>query len=1206
MASLGAVQATLEIDASKALASIDAVGKRSAQASAALDNLGKVSKSSLAGVSSAGMKAADALAAVAAQQEKAAQSMQRAGNIRVADIFGNMDKYKGAGGISDLAADLDKVRPRVDAFAKEIGATFGIMNAKAEDIFRLFQGKKLPTEWIDAMHQHYSKTVDAMVQDNRLFRLLPERMRASLAESMKAQIPAQLANGGAEKQMLSMFQKFEKGAIAAESRAALLDRAFVAARAGMAGIGAAAGAAAGGIALLAGGAAAAIGAVSGLQMAYKGLVTVLQKAPAFDLFQRAEGYESGLRRVSVQAQAQDNGLARSDYDTVARDFSRYANVTRTEALEIAKTLTTVGNIGQTFGAKIRKGTSVAAEAYQDLGKIMRMVPDYAAVMGGDSRSAQDQIKWAQNLKIAFSSFDNLQQLAGNVALFTEEQTKSINKTKELKGEAAALAEAFSYLPENLAGKAAEAQTPLQQAFDTMRKTIRGAWDDIADNIGWDSISESFGGLLQNIGEKVSGFLADSKEWIAPLAQNMATGIIDAINWAVDAFGTLREKASAALDALTSNAAFQGFVDLLSGAIDLVWGLGEAIINLGGMALEFQSWLVEVTGLDQAFGALMSTLGAVMSVIGDLVSLAVDGWRLIIEQTQNLWAVISSPDAWGYLGTMISNAIDWFRNLFDKATGYISGIKNAIANMFSAAGGIWQGIKERAREAVGMASARAQAEVQTSGGDAGAVAAKLDAVKSEVAKVDGTLKSESGKIQNPLKRWAGATGGNTSGGGGGGGGGRRGGGGGGRSAADKQADRDAKNADRYLKSLREQAHEINRLTKLERLRYDIETGAVVLSQEQLRQAEEFARIIDDRIVAQRQERIEIELATKALQNRREYEDNALRVADIGASFAMPDRVLSQMQEARSMQLAFERELQDLANRERSEIIGKSAAEIAEIRKKYATLSQLAREGYEQRVYWWEKEVEETEKFAHDIGANYRKGMLEVADWYSQLGKDVQSATENWASSAADAIATFVRTGKMDVKSLCDSILDDIARMASRQFVSGLSSLFFGGYGGGGGGILGRLFGGLFGGGGAGGGWATGGYTGAGGKYEPAGIVHKGEFVINAGSTRRIVDEFGWDFLKRLNGYADGGYVTPLPSIVKSGGLVADSDIEVNIYNQSNSEIVARRNSGTGGVDIFVKQAVDAVAANIASGGNVAATMQSTYGLSRGAGVSRTGF
>jgi lambda family phage tail tape measure protein len=52
-----------------------------------------------------------------------------------------------------------------------------------------------------------------------------------------------------------------------------------------------------------------------------------------------------------------------------------------------------------------------------------------------------------------------------------------------------------------------------------------------------------------------------------------------------------------------------------------------------------------------------------------------------------------------------------------------------------------------------------------------------------------------------------------------------------------------------------------------------------------------------------------------------------------------------------------------------------------------------------------------------------------------------------------------------------------------------------------------------------GFATGGYTGSGGKYEPAGIVHRGEFVMNAAATNRI----GVGNLTRLQGYADGGLV-----------------------------------------------------------------------------------
>lgn len=60
-----------------------------------------------------------------------------------------------------------------------------------------------------------------------------------------------------------------------------------------------------------------------------------------------------------------------------------------------------------------------------------------------------------------------------------------------------------------------------------------------------------------------------------------------------------------------------------------------------------------------------------------------------------------------------------------------------------------------------------------------------------------------------------------------------------------------------------------------------------------------------------------------------------------------------------------------------------------------------------------------------------------------------------------------------------------------------------------------------------GFASGGYTGDGGKFEPAGVVHKGEFVatkeetsrIGAANLRKFLDTAG----KGLPGYADGGAV-----------------------------------------------------------------------------------
>ena len=68
---------------------------------------------------------------------------------------------------------------------------------------------------------------------------------------------------------------------------------------------------------------------------------------------------------------------------------------------------------------------------------------------------------------------------------------------------------------------------------------------------------------------------------------------------------------------------------------------------------------------------------------------------------------------------------------------------------------------------------------------------------------------------------------------------------------------------------------------------------------------------------------------------------------------------------------------------------------------------------------------------------------------------------------------------------------------------------------------------------GGSWATGGYTGPGHKYQPAGVVHADEFVIRKESTNKIRSKYGLSMLDYINRHGDlpgmGGYA--------SGGLVA---------------------------------------------------------------------
>lgn len=67
-----------------------------------------------------------------------------------------------------------------------------------------------------------------------------------------------------------------------------------------------------------------------------------------------------------------------------------------------------------------------------------------------------------------------------------------------------------------------------------------------------------------------------------------------------------------------------------------------------------------------------------------------------------------------------------------------------------------------------------------------------------------------------------------------------------------------------------------------------------------------------------------------------------------------------------------------------------------------------------------------------------------------------------------------------------------------------------------------------------GFADGGYTGDGDKYQPAGIVHAGEFVFTKAQTARAGVRNLYALASMLNGFAEGGLVSPLDRWVLSQG------------------------------------------------------------------------
>jgi hypothetical protein len=149
-------------------------------------------------------------------------------------------------------------------------------------------------------------------------------------------------------------------------------------------------------------------------------------------------------------------------------------------------------------------------------------------------------------------------------------------------------------------------------------------------------------------------------------------------------------------------------------------------------------------------------------------------------------------------------------------------------------------------------------------------------------------------------------------------------------------------------------------------------------------------------------------------------------------------------------------------------------------------------------------------------------------------DQQQQTQNSASEFYDT----ARSGFVDVLKGTSSLSDALSNLANKfadlALNSAFNSLFGGKSASGGNGWLTGVFSAL--------GFSSGGYTGAGGKYEPAGIVHKGEVVWSQADVARAG---GVGMVEALrNGYANGGPVGVSVPAIPNIRPANDNGVRVN--------------------------------------------------------------
>lgn len=170
---------------------------------------------------------------------------------------------------------------------------------------------------------------------------------------------------------------------------------------------------------------------------------------------------------------------------------------------------------------------------------------------------------------------------------------------------------------------------------------------------------------------------------------------------------------------------------------------------------------------------------------------------------------------------------------------------------------------------------------------------------------------------------------------------------------------------------------------------------------------------------------------------------------------------------------------------------------------------------------------------EVQGNWLAGAKNAWEMFAEDANNAYGNVQQIASEALNGLtnqlANFIATGKANFKDFSTAIIKMIIQMITKMVVFNALSGLMGGQTWTMGSLLKNI-----------GGFAGGGYTGDGGKYEPAGIVHKGEFVMTKEATQRI----GVGNLYRMmRGYANGGAVGS--SGYTGGGAVTGGAPQFNI-------------------------------------------------------------
>lgn len=320
--------------------------------------------------------------------------------------------------------------------------------------------------------------------------------------------------------------------------------------------------------------------------------------------------------------------------------------------------------------------------------------------------------------------------------------------------------------------------------------------------------------------------------------------------------------------------------------------------------------------------------------------------------------------------------------------------------------------------------------------------------------------------------------------------------------------------------------VNEVTELQKLQFDLADGKLSkINSSQQKRLEQLAQEVDS-LNEVKKANLENAKVAELVANLNAQNQNAREDLGIDTSSAgMGDRARDRSREMLSIQRGFIEQQRQL-QQEYAKTGDKSL---------YDKQTDALNSAMKERISIQEDYYKSVDAMQSDWMSGMSDGLANWLDDSSNYSASAASAVSNGLGSALDNVADMLIGNKASWKDWMTSVLSMIVKiglqMAAVNLISGIVSSVGGAAGG-------AAAGGAAAGAGSTGamgmstgyqayvgGFDGGGFTGQGGKFEPAGVVHKGEFVFTKEATERIGVENLYDMMR---GYATGGLVGSMGS------------------------------------------------------------------------------